>query len=330
MGHQVKVLPSGHVFEVQPRESVLEAGLREGLNLDHNCANGSCGACRARLISGDLELIQHYDYRFTAAELADDYFLMCCHRPASALALEAHEAGSAAEIPEQHIRTKVHKLERLQDDVMQLHLRTPRSHNLLFLAGQGIQLQLDGMKPVTMALAGCPCDGMNLRLHVRRRTADPFSDLVFERLRKGREVVITGPVGDFTLDDDSPRPILFLAWESGFAPIASLIDHAIQLDEARQMHLYWLSGLERGHYLSNYCRAWQDALDDFHYHSVDLAPVGKDSFASVMARIAESHGDLAGWDCYAVLPPAGLDALRVLQQAGLPQQQLRTTLKTDP
>jgi CDP-4-dehydro-6-deoxyglucose reductase len=330
MGHEVKLLPSGHVFEVQSRESLLDAGLREGLNLDHNCANGTCGACRARLVSGDLELIQHYDYRFSPREQADNVFLMCCHRPASAVEIEAHESGSAAEIPDQHIRAKLQKLELLQDDVMQLHVRTPRSTSLLFLAGQSVELHLDGMKPVSMALAGCPCDGMNLRFHVRRRPDDPFSDLVFERMKKGREVVIRGPLGDFTLDDASPRPILFLAWESGFAPIASLIDHAIQLDEGREMHLYWLSGLEGGHYLSNYCRAWRDALDDFHYHDIDLAPAGEGSFDTVMAQIVQRHGDLAGWDCYAVLPEEGLQALDALKAAGLPEAQLRTSLKRLP
>lgn len=330
MGHEVRLRPSGHVFEVQNRESLLDAGLREGLNLDHNCANGSCGACRARLISGDLELVRHYDYRFTPREQAENHFLMCCHRPSSAVEIEAHELGSAAEIPAQHLRAKVQKLEQLQDDVVQLHLRTPRSSSLLFLAGQSVELHLDAMKPVQLALANCPCDGMNLRFHVRRRADDPFSELVFKRLKKGREVVVSGPLGDFTLDDDSPRPILFLAWETGFAPIASLIDHAIQLDESREIHLYWLSGLAGGRYLSNYCRAWQDALDDFHYHGIDLAPLGRDDFASAMGAIALRHGDLSGWDCYAVLPQPGLDALATLRRAGLPDTQLRTVLKTHP
>lgn len=318
------------MFDVQTRESVLDAGLREGLNLDHNCANGSCGACRARLVRGDLQLVNHYDYRFTPQEREQNYFLMCCHRPASDVEIEAHELGTAAEVPEQHIRAKLQKIETLQDDVVQLYIRAPRSDNLLFLAGQSVELHFDGMKPVTMALAGCPCDGMNLRFHVRRRARDPFSDLVFNRLKKGREVVVTGPLGTFTLDDESKRPIIFLCWETGFAPIASLIDHAIQLDEGRPMHLYWLSGLENGRYLSNYCRAWQDALDDFHYHGVDLAPVGDSSFVSVMENIIAEHGDLAAWDCYAVLPYEGLKALDKLKAAGLPRERLRTLSKQNP
>jgi CDP-4-dehydro-6-deoxyglucose reductase len=244
--------------------------------------------------------------------------------------IEAHEVGSAAELPLQHIRCKVQKIERLQEDVLQLFLRTPRSASLQFLAGQSVELHLDGMAPVMMALAGCPCDGMNLRFHVRRRAGDPFSELVFQRLNKGREVVLTGPHGDFVLDEASQHPLLFLAWETGFAPIASLIDHAIQLDEGTEMHLYWLSGLPDGHYLSNYCRAWQDALDDFHYHGVQLSPAGGWDFRQVMDDIVATHGDLSGWDCYGVLPGTGLVALERLVAAGLPAVQLHTAEKRQP
>jgi CDP-4-dehydro-6-deoxyglucose reductase len=330
MSFEVRVRPSGHVFQVQSRETLLEAGLRDGLNLDHQCSNGACGACSARLISGDLELVRHHDYRFRDGDRDGSRFLMCCHRPTTAVEIEAHEVGHAVELPQQHIRCKVQRIERLHDEVVQLHLRTPRSASLQFLAGQSMELHLDGMAPVSLALAGCPCDGMNLRFHLRRRAADPFSELVFQRLRKGREVVVSGPHGDFTLDDDSPRPLLFLAWETGFAPIASLIDHAIQLDEEREMHLYWLSGLPGGHYLSNYCRAWQDALDRFHYHSIDLAPAGQAGFADMMDAIVARHGDLSGWDCYGVLPDQGLAALARLNAAGLPGDRLRTLPKRLP
>jgi CDP-4-dehydro-6-deoxyglucose reductase len=329
MGYQVRVQPSGHVFEAYSHESLLDAGLRAGLNLDHHCASGACGACGARLVSGQVAAIRQGDFRFPARE-ARDHILLCCYRPTSAVEIETHELASAAEIPAQRIRAKVHRLQRLQDEVILLQLRTPRTENLLFLAGQAVELSLDGLKPVTLALASCPCDGMYLRFHVHRRTGDPFRERVFAGLNKGQEMAVSGPVGDFTLAEESPRNRLFLAWESGFAAIASLIDHAIQLDEARPMRLYWLSGRPDGHYLSNYCRAWQDALDDFRYHAIDLAPVGADGFASAMARVAADLGDLAGWDCYAVLPPAGLAALRVLRDAGLPDTQLHTALQGLP
>ena len=331
MSHRIRVNGSDHEFEAEPSQSVLHAGLAAGLNLDHNCANGSCGECRARLLEGNLERIRYHDYRISEVEAEQGWFLMCCHRAASDLTIEAHESSRAADIPEQHLVAKIGKIERLQDDVIQFSVRTPRSKGLHFLAGQEVSLQFDGMRPKHLPIASCPCDAIALRFHLRRREDDPFSELVFERLKKGREVVVSGPLGDFTLDEESSRPIVLVAWETGFAPIASLIDHVIQKDPEREIHLYWLSAFPRGHYLSNYCRAWVDALDHFHYHSIDLAPVGAQDFESVFAQIARTHSPLPDWDIYLTLP-AGEQyrACKLLCDAGMPADQMKVALLQHP
>ena len=71
MTRQVRVRPSGHRVEVQSTETILEAGLRVGLNLDYHCGNGSCGDCRARLLSGEVRETCQHDFLFSAAEQAE-------------------------------------------------------------------------------------------------------------------------------------------------------------------------------------------------------------------------------------------------------------------
>ena len=310
MSYKITVKPSGHVFEAEPSESLLDAGLRAGLNLDHGCANGSCGECRARLLAGDIQPLRHGDYRFSEVEKQQGWFLQCCTRAVSDLEIVAHESGSAAEIPEQKLQAKVSRLELLQEGVMQLTLRTPRSAGLHFLAGQGVALAFDDVPQTVLPIASCPCDAVQLRFHLRRREGEPFSDFVFEQLRKGQEVGLQGPCGSFTLDEESSRPLVFIAWESGFAPVSSLIDHAIQKDENRSIDLYWLSAIPRGHYLSNYCRAWRDALDDFRYHSIDIEPAGKERAEPVIQRVIRVHSLLADCDYYLSLPEPQLNAAR--------------------
>ena len=310
MSYKVTVKPSGHVFGAEPSESLLDAGLRAGLNLDHGCANGSCGECRARLLTGDVEPLRHGDYRFSEVERQRGWFLPCCMRAVGDLEIVAHESGSAAEIPEQTVRAKVSRLELLQEDVMQLTLRTPRSAGLHFLAGQGVALAFDDVPRVILPIASCPCDAVQLRFHIRRREGDAFSTFVFGQLRKGQDVALHGPCGDFTLDEESTRPLVFIAWESGFAPVSSLIDHAIQKDENRSIDLYWLSAIPRGHYLSNYCRAWRDALDDFRYHSIDIEPAGEERAEPVIQRVIRVHSLLADCDYYLSLPEFQLDVAR--------------------
>lgn len=326
MSHRVRVRPSGHQFHAEPSETLLQAGLRAGLNLDHGCANGSCGECRARLLEGQVAPHGHADYRFSAREKADGWLLLCSCRALDDLVIETHESGSAAEIPLQRLRARVSRVERLQDEVIQLTLRTPRSQGLHFLAGQGVRLGLDGVAPATLAIASCPCDSVQLRFHLRRRPGDPFSERVFAGLRKNVEVQLEGPVGDFTLDEDSTRPLVFIAWESGFAAVSSLIDHAIQKDENRSIDLYWLSAIPRGHYLSNYCRAWRDVLDDFRYHSIDLEPAGDERIEDVIERVVRVHSVLGDHDYYLALPSPALAAAQgFLDSAGVPAGQRRAT-----
>jgi CDP-4-dehydro-6-deoxyglucose reductase len=331
MSYRVTVRPSGHEFEIEPSETLLQAGLRAGLNLAHGCANGSCGDCRARLISGTLEASRHADYQISEAERRQRVFLMCSNRAADDLIIEARESGSAAEIPEQRVRAKVSRIENLQDDVMQLTVRLPRSTGLRFLAGQSASLAFEGTEARVLPIASCPCDSVQLRFHLRRQDDDPFSRFVFEQLRKGQEVLLQGPCGDFTLDEDSIRPLVFIAWESGFAAVSSLIDHAIQRHINRSIDLYWLSAIPRGHYLANYCRAWQDVLDDFRYHSIDLAPAGDEHIEAVIERVVRVHGLLADHDYYLVLPEQHRErALQFLAEAEVPEKRIRYNVMRHP
>src|SRR5215510_12631777 len=43
-------------FECGDHETILYAGLRQGLNLPYECATGTCGTCRARVMSGDVDV----------------------------------------------------------------------------------------------------------------------------------------------------------------------------------------------------------------------------------------------------------------------------------
>lgn len=331
MSSRITIRPSGHVFESEPTETVLQAGLRAGLNLGHSCANGSCGECRARCVSGDLEVASHFDYRFSDAEKQQGWFLMCSCRARGEIEIEAHESGSAADICQQQLHAKVSRLQQLQRDIMQLTLRAPRSSGLHFLAGQNIRVGFADVGSRLLAIASCPCDSIHLRFHLRRQVDDRFSAFVFDDLRKGCDVLLEGPCGDFTLDEDSGRPLVFIAWESGFAAVNSLIDHVIQKDENRSIDLYWLSGIPGGHYLSNHCRAWRDVLDDFRYHAIDLQPAGDEIMTDVLDRIIRVHALLADHDYYLALPQQALDDARaMLSAADVPDEQVHGSVMQRP
>lgn len=317
MSAHVTLRPSGHDFFVEGADTLLEAALKAGLAVNYGCSNGNCGLCKARVVSGEVKKVRPHDYVLSEAEKRQGYTLLCAHAAVTDLVLEALETGSAGDIPPQQIVARVKANEALGEDVRLLHLQTPRNSRLRFLAGQSATLSA-GETSAQLPIASCPCDDRNLHFHVQRDAKDDFARQVFDVLRAGDAVTVYGPWGDFVLRADSPRPILFVASEAGFAPVKGLVEHAMSLDRAELLHLYWHAARPAGHYLLNLCRAWADALDNFRYTT--MAGGGAED---LVARIARDHADLAAFDVYLAGPEAFVDAAaKALAQQGFPAAQL--------
>lgn len=323
MSAHVQVNPSGHEFFVDGNDSLLEAALRAGLSLDYGCSIGSCGKCKARVVSGQVHRLRHSDCAFSAAEKAAGVVLMCCHTAATDLVIEAREAHGADDMPLQTIDARIKAISPMGEDMRLLHLQTPRSNRLRFLAGQSVRLALGEDAAASFPVASCPCDERNLHFHVRRRAGDAFAERVFAGLKDVDAVRVEGPRGEFVLDEASTRPLVFIAFDTGFAPVKSLIEHAMALDTAETLHLVWGAAGERGHYLDNLCRAWSDALDNFRYDAL-VGAADESLDAAVLERVLQAHPRLDEVDVYVAGPAPRVQAAEFqLLEHGLPRSQLR-------
>jgi CDP-4-dehydro-6-deoxyglucose reductase len=325
---QVTLRPSGHQFTVDGRDTLLQAGLKAGLKLNYGCGNGSCGLCKVRVMAGEVARTMPSDCPVTETERAQGIVLACAHTAASAeLTLETLEATGPGDIAPQSLVANVRKLEPLGTDTLLLHLQTPRTHRLRFLAGQAVTLGLVGPDgddlQASYPVASCPCDDRNLHFYVPRDAHDAFAARLFAGgVKPGAPVGVRGPLGDFVLADGA-RPLVFAACDTGFAPVKSLIEHAMSLDAAPSMALFWLATRPDGHFMARLCRSWTEALDGFETTLLSAADTvdGAAQIASAM------RADLFDIDCdfYLAGPAAFVDAISTaLQRAGVPADQLRS------
>ena len=296
----VRVLSTGHEFFVEGRDSLLEAGLKAGLHLQYGCSSGNCGACKARLISGKATQVRAHDYVLSAREREAGYILACSWTAVTDLVIEAIEARTPAELPIQEIRAGVDRIERLADDVAILRLVTPRTNTLRFMAGQWVTLTDEDDNSSAYPLASCPCDGRHLHFLVRRREGNRFAAALFDGTLATQVVHVQGPYGDFVLREDTNAPVVFVAMGDGIAPVKSLIEHAISIDNADWMHLYLVDDGGWSGFVRNLCRAWQDALDHFRF---TLLPAGT-PVPEIVDAIGADHADLAGSLVYVAGPAA--------------------------
>ena len=323
MTAHVQLMPSGHEFFVEGSDNLLEAALRAGLALDYGCSAGGCGKCKAKVLSGQVQKTRYSDYVLSATEKSAGVVLLCCNTAVGDLVLEAREAHGATDMPLQNIEARVKSVTPLAEDMRLLHLQTPRSNRLRFLAGQSVALELPGGISASYPVASCPCDDRNLQFHVRRHAGDTFAARVFEGLGGADTVRIEGPRGGFVLNEESNRALVFIAGGTGFAPIKSLIEHAMALESAESLSLIWLAA-NGGHYLDNLCRSWSDALDDFRYLPLTLQGAwSQEAVERVLPQALAAHAGLESCDVYVAGPaPLTNTAEYLLLERGLARTQL--------
>lgn len=320
MGYQIRLHPSGREFSAEPQETLLEAGLRSGINFHYSCSNGSCGECRARIIEGSGEDREFHDYALSESERNNGVVLLCTTHATSDLLLEARIVGSTADIPYQQISAKIAKVERLSGSVVMLLLRTPRTQTLRFLAGQHVALHAAGYS-IDFPIASCPCNGMMLQFHLHLERDGPLATWLLQQARVNDSMQIEGPFGNFVLREESAHAVVMVCEGTGFAPLKALVEHYINLEKPQPLHLYRIAHQEDELYLSNLCDSWHDALDNFTHTPIVVQP--EETQITAMKRIVEEIANPSGTDLYlAFQEEVSTEILRLFTQRGVPLEQI--------
>lgn len=327
MGFRVRIEPSGHEIEVQDQETVLEAALREGLNLMYSCRNGACGSCKGRVVSGAIDYGKYEAKALSPQERAEGKALFCQAVPLTDLVIEAREVGAARGISVKIMPCRVVRMELLAHDVMALFLKRPQGEAFRFLAGQYLDILLKDGRRRSFSLANPPEDDALLQLHIRRVPGGQFSEHVFTDMKEKALLRIEGPLGTFFLNEESTQPALFLAGGTGFAPVKSMLEHAFASGSARSLHLFWGARGRADLYMDALVREWAATHPNFRYTPVLSQPEPGDAWEGAVGYAHEAlmaaYPDLAAFEVYASGPPAMIEAAKAeFAKRGLAERNL--------
>lgn len=288
-------------LSVRQGETILDAGLRQGLALPYECRNGGCGLCVCSIEQGQYE---HRPYQRSALPDADKSrgkALMCCAIPQADMAIEV-QGFTGAQAVEQEVHTAhVVRMQRLAADVMLVMLELPMGKTLDFVAGQYINILLEDGQRRAFSFANRPKAGNQIELHVRLMPGGRFTTYVFEHMKVGELVRFEGPVGSFMLRD-SHNPILFIAGATGFAPIKSIVEDAFARGLQRPMHLYWGVRQPKDLYMLPLCEQWQREHSNFRVIAVVSEATPQDGWSGRTGLVHEAMlsdiADLKGYEVY--------------------------------
>lgn len=317
---------SGREFSARPGESVLDAGMRHRVYLPYGCRQGSCGHCKGRLVAGEV----HYPAGapvLSEQEREAGIALLCQAEPAGDITIDVPELDPMVLPPARRLPCKVMKLQRLCHDVMGVWLKLPDAQRPPFLAGQYLDILQDDGTRRSFSIANAPHDDRFLELHIRQVEGGEFTDYIFEDLRERDILRIEMPLGSFFLREDSPRPMILMGGGTGFAPLKGIIEHALHIQHAAPMHLFWGVRDQRDLYLGELPHQWAGTAAHFQYSPVLSEPAQDPAWHGatgwVHDAVVAAYPDLSAYDVYMSGPPVMIDAARTAFVAhGLPEARM--------
>ena len=297
------VHPDNRILTVREGETLLDAGLREGVPFPFECRNGGCGECKATLLHGSVDYGAFQPEMLTPQERAGGKLLLCCATPRSDIEIEYSPRALPGGIPARIWDATVEAMDRLSPDVMRVILRLEGAEPIEFYAGQYLNILLEGGEKRAFSFATAPHDGSRIELQIRRIPGGRFTGHVFERMQPGERLRFEGPLGSFFLREDSEKPIIFVAGSTGFAPVKSMLEYAFRRGVRRQMLLYWGARSLVDLYAAELPRAWEREHANFKFVPVLSEPAPADRWSGrtglVHEAILADFPDLAAFQVYA-------------------------------
>lgn len=313
MSFKVTLRPSGKVFEVGPRDRLLQTAQGCGIKLASGCRMGTCRSCRGLVLSGEYDLGAAHPAYLPQEDRDKGYALLCQATARTDLEIEIDELPALSD--PMIAPAIVKSIDFVTKDIAIVRLRLPLHMNMLFAGGQFIDFLLEDGLRRSYSIASPPrAQGViDLELHFKHMPGGRFTDYVFNTMKVRDKVQFEGPLGGFYMREGD-GPVLLLATGTGYAPIRSMLLENLPTQPDRPMHFYWGARTKEDLYL------FDEATElASQYPNLTFTPVlsrGADQWSGTRGHVQDiavsAHPDMTGWQVYACGSPTMVEQARKL------------------
>ena len=238
--HTITVEPLGVEVSCREDQSILEACLRQGVNLPHACTHGTCATCKVEVLDGDVDLGEASAFALLDSERAEGKALICTARPKSDVTIEAdvEEEDGVVFHPVRDFTGTVTLLEDCANDIRRVELQLDGDIELN--PGQYVQVQIPGHSVTrSWSVATPPASSDKLELNIKRTEGGLATDgWVFAGLAEGDTVALSGPYGRFFLREQRTEPAILIGGGTGLAPLKAMVRHVLETGAPHKLYLY--------------------------------------------------------------------------------------------
>ncbi|OPK03992.1 MULTISPECIES: 2Fe-2S iron-sulfur cluster-binding protein [Pseudomonas] len=303
---ELLVQPNNRRLPFESGANLLEVLREHGVGISYSCMSGRCGTCRCRITDGSVIS--------SAAEsgdsnLVDEHYVLACQSVlTSNCAIEIVEADDIVTHPARVIKGMVVAIESPTHDIRRIRIRLAKPFE--FSPGQYAMLQFSPEHARPYSMAGLP-DDQEMEFHIRKVPGGRVTDYIFEHLREGTNVKLSGPLGTAYLRQAHTGPMLCVGGGTGLAPVLSIVRGALKSGMTNPIHLYF--GVRSQQDLYDVDRLYDLAAmhPQLKIHTViATGPINQDQRAGLITDLIEKDiPSLAGWRAYLCGAPAMVEAL---------------------
>jgi toluene monooxygenase electron transfer component len=210
-------------FECAPGEKILHAGLRSGIALPYECGTGTCGTCKARLLSGRVasEWPDAPGRRYLKSE-AELLMCQCVAHEDCALEVSVLKTQEAGPPVPGRLGGLVRGRRGLTHDVAAFDVDLDRP--LDFDAGQFALLGVPGITGArAYSMVNFERGARRLSFVMKKKPGGAVSEWLFGAGVDGTRVELFAPLGHATFRPGLAKHVLCIAGGSGIAGMMSIL-----------------------------------------------------------------------------------------------------------
>ncbi|MCK5831122.1 MAG: 2Fe-2S iron-sulfur cluster binding domain-containing protein [Methylococcales bacterium] len=240
----------------QPDESILNALLREKVDISYGCQQGVCQSCMMRSL--DSPPPSESQNGLTDQLKEQNYFLACLCYPQQTMRIGRRDHTDF--ITHGTVSTK----KNLNSETILLTLDIDDPLN--YYAGQFVNLQREDGLIRSYSIANNSIHSKQLTFHIRRLPGGQFSEWAHQELKLGDRIALSEPQGlCYYQADNLEQPLLLIGTGSGLAPLAGIISEALHQGHTGDISLYHGSRDETGLYWVEEMQELTNKHTNFHY-----------------------------------------------------------------
>jgi len=333
MTKHVDIRQAGCTLAVPEGVTILEAALADGIAYPHGCRAGRCGSCKSRLVSGEVDLLEHSRFALSDEEKAQGLILACRAIPTTD-AIVAWLGGDeeTPSHPRRRLNGRVTAIADATHDIKHIQLVIDGADSLAFTAGQYARLTFPGAPTRDYSMASGPGERA-LEFHIRRVPGGAATQHIHALLKLGDPVLVEGPFGSSYLREQHTGPILCVAGGSGLAPIKAIVEAAIAHGMKQPIHVYFGARRDRDLYLVDHFEGLAQRHPNLTFTPVlsDAPLEARWRTGLVTDAVAKDFQEFDGWKAYVAGPPPMVEAAVQLTTArGLRSEDLHADVFFTP